>query len=204
MLQNYIVGICGASGSGKSYFLNQLCVHFTPEQICLVTLDNYYKPREKQEKDEHGVLNFDLPQGVHLDQCVSDIKALQAGKEIEMQEYTFNNPMKKQGSIVLKPAPIILVEGLFIFHDPALKKLLDLKVYIDAEDHIRIKRRILRDSKERGYDMGDVLYRYENHVFPSFQKYIAPYKTEADIIINNHTNFTKGLEVLAGFLKTKT
>ncbi len=203
MSKNYVVGLCGASGSGKSFFLRKLCAQFAPEQICLVTLDNYYKPREKQEKDEQGVINFDLPQGVHLEQCVNDIMALQAGKEVEMEEYTFNNPSKKPSKVVIKPAPIILVEGLFIFHDVALKSLLDLKVYVDADDHIRIKRRILRDNKERGYDMGDVLYRYEYHVFPSYQKYIAPYKMEADIIINNQINFDKGLAVLSGFLQTK-
>ena len=112
MSQNYIVGICGASGSGKTYFIHQLCAQFAPEEICLVTLDNYYKPREKQEKDERGVLNFDLPQGIHLDQCALDLQDLQAGKEVELQEYTFNNPSKKAANIILKPAPIILVEGL--------------------------------------------------------------------------------------------
>ncbi|TAE10072.1 MAG: uridine kinase [Bacteroidetes bacterium] len=203
MPQSYIVGLCGGSGSGKSFFLHQLCAQFEPNQICLVTLDNYYKPREHQEKDDQGVLNFDLPQGVHLEKCIADIQALQAGKVVELEEYTFNNPSKKASVIVLKPAPIILVEGLFIFQEPTLRKLLDLKVYIDAEDHIRIKRRILRDNKERGYDMGDVLYRYEYHVYPSYQKYIAPYKREADIVINNHTNFTVGLDVLTGFLKSK-
>lgn len=203
MSKNYVVGLCGGSGSGKSYFLHQLYTQFKPDQICLVTLDNYYKPREKQEKDSQGVLNFDLPQGVHLDKCLQDIKDLQVGKVVELEEYTFNNPAKKANIITINPAPIILVEGLFVFHDIEIKKHLDLKVYIDAEDHIRIKRRILRDNKERGYDMGDVLYRYEHHVFPSYQRYIAPYKTEADIIINNQTDFKVGLEVLTGFLKSK-
>ncbi len=203
MSKNYTVGLCGGSGSGKSYFLHQLCAQFSPEQYCLVTLDNYYKPREKQEKDAQGVLNFDLPQGIQLDKCLQDIQALRAGKVVELEEYTFNNPTKKPNIIVLQPAPIILVEGLFVFHDQAIKDSLDLKVYIEAEDHIRIKRRILRDHKERGYDMADVLYRYEHHVFPSYQRYIAPYKPEADIIINNQTNFEVGLNVLTGFLKTK-
>jgi uridine kinase len=202
-MTNYIVGLCGGSGSGKTYFLHQLCAQFGTDEICLVTLDNYYKPREKQEKDEQGVLNFDLPQSIDLEQCMQDIQNLKAGKAVEIQEYTFNNPAKKASSILLKPAPVILVEGLFIFHDEALRKMLDLKVYLDAEDHIRIKRRILRDNKERGYDMGDVLYRYEYHVFPSYQKFISPYKREADIVINNNTDFKVGLEVLTGFLKSK-
>jgi uridine kinase len=199
----YLVGICGASGSGKTYILNTLLEQFNTEELCLVSLDNYYKPREKQTKDEQGILNFDLPDSIFIDKCVEDLKTLKSGQSINIQEYTFNNPAKKPGTITLNPSSVIVVEGLFILHDKGLKDLLDLKVFIEAEDHIRLKRRILRDNKERGYDMGDVLYRYENHVFPAYQQFIAPYKPEADIILNNNQHFKKGLEVIAAFLRSK-
>jgi uridine kinase len=203
MVTPFIVGICGASGSGKTYLLNNLLAHFNAQELCLVSLDNYYKPREKQQKDEKGILNFDLPQSIEIERCAQDVAQLKAGKSISFLEYTFNNPAKKPETITLNPAPIIVVEGLFILHDTKLKTLFDLKIFIEAEDHIRLIRRILRDNKERGYDMGDVLYRYEKHVFPSYQHFIAPYKSEADIIINNNQNFAKGLDVLTAYLRQK-
>jgi uridine kinase len=82
--------------------------------------------------------------------------------------------------------------------------LLDLKVFIDAAEHIKLKRRIVRDKDERGYDLEDVLYRYEKHVVPTYEKYIAPFKSDADVIIPNNLHFEKALEMLIVFLKSKT
>jgi len=92
---------------------------------------------------------------------------------------------------------------IFVFYFPEIRKLLDLKVFIDAEEHIKLKRRIKRDGQERGYDMEDVLYRYEHHVAPTFDRYIRPFKAEADLIVPNNHHFEKGLEVIIGFLNQK-
>ena len=101
------------------------------------------------------------------------------------------------------PAPVIVVEGIFVFYFPEIREQLDLKLFIDAEEHIKLKRRIKRDGQERGYDMDDVLYRYENHVAPTYDRYIRPFKTEADIIIPNNHSFDKAMEVIVTFLKQK-
>lgn len=87
------------------------------------------------------------------------------------------------------------------FYFPELFKLLDLKVFIDAKDYVKLKRRIMRDNSERGYDLDDVLYRYEKHVAPTYEKYIDPFKYDADIIVPNNNKFDKGLEVLVSYLK---
>jgi uridine kinase len=105
--------------------------------------------------------------------------------------------------LTFQPAPIIVVEGIFVFYFPEIRNLLDLKVFIDAEEHIKLKRRIRRDGQERGYDLEDVLYRYEKHVAPTFDRFIKPFRTEADIIVPNNHSFDKGLEVMVGFLKAK-
>jgi uridine kinase len=199
----FIVGIIGASGSGKTTLLKQLCDAFAPDEICLISQDNYYYPIEQQQVDENGIINFDLPFAINLDKYYQDILQVKSGNIIQKQEYTFNNLDKKPETITLTPAPIIIVEGLFIFHHEQLRNLFDLKIFVDVEDHIGLKRRILRDNEERGYDLHDVLYRYEFHVFPAYQKYIAPHKYEADIIIPNNHNFEKGLAVLLAYLKTK-
>lgn len=201
---SYVVGITGASGSGKTSFAHRLCTAFAPDEICIVSQDNYYKPFEHQQPDPNGVVNFDLPESFHLKDYASDIRALRDGKTVRIQEYNFNNKNNPiSTSFELKSAPIIIVEGLFIFHAQELWELFDLKVFVDVEDHIRLKRRILRDNEERGHSLDDVLYRYEFHVSPSYQKYIAPYKFESDMIIPNNRNFDKGLEVLVAFLKSK-
>ena len=105
--------------------------------------------------------------------------------------------------LTFKPAPIIVVEGIFVFYLKEVSDLLDLKVFITAEEHLMLKRRIIRDAEERGYDLEDVLYRFENHVIPTFNQYIKPFQLSADIIIPNHKHYTKGLDVLKAFMRQK-
>ncbi|MCU0392875.1 MAG: uridine kinase [Thermoflexibacter sp.] len=199
----YIVGVSGGSGSGKTYFLESLLASFTKDEICLVSQDNYYRPIEEQALDENGWENFDLPDSIDYQLYVDHIKNLRQGEEVHKLEYTFNNQTKIPEMLVFKPLPIILVEGIFVFYYKEISKLIDLKVFIEAKDHIRVKRRIIRDNQERGYDLNDVLYRYEHHVMPAYEKYIEPYKNEADFIIPNNNRFDKALEVITTFLKAK-
>ncbi len=203
MEKPYIVGITGGSASGKTFFLKSLLSAFSPEQICLVSQDNYYRPREMQPKDENGVYNFDTPHSIDFDQYALDIEALKNGRKVSRQEYTFNNPDAKPSMLEFSPAPVVVVEGIFVFYFPELTRHLDLKVFIEAEEHIKLKRRIIRDRDERGYDLEDVLYRYERHVAPTYNKYIKPFKGDADIVIPNNNGFKQALDVLIAYLKTK-
>lgn len=199
----YIVGITGGSASGKTLFLKSLLRAFAPNEICLISQDNYYKPRHEQPKDENGIYNFDTPFSIDFELYAQHIRDLRNGKQVVKQEYTFNNPKAVPATITLQASPIIVVEGIFVFYFPEIANLLDLKVFIDAAEHIKLKRRIVRDKDERGYDLDDVLYRYEKHVMPTYEKYIAPFKSDADIIIPNNLHFERGLEMLIIFLKSK-
>ncbi|MBD3626848.1 uridine kinase [Cyclobacterium sp.] len=203
MNKPYIIGITGGSASGKTHFLDKLLHAFEPEQVCLISQDNYYKPRNLQPLDERGIHNFDTPHSIDFEQYASDIRDIQGGKSITRQEYTFNNPNKKPRILTFNPAPVVVVEGIFVLYYPELANLLDLKVYIDAKDHIKLKRRIVRDKVERGYDLDDVLYRYERHVMPTYEKYIAPFKHDADLIVPNNHGFERALEVIKIFLREK-
>lgn len=196
-----IVGISGGSGSGKTLFLSRLVNSFAPGQVSLFTLDNYYRPREEQPRDEKGIENFDLPESLDEQKLLSDLAKLKAGHDLELQEYTFNNQERKPRSIVIKAAPVIVVEGIFTFYFKNIRDLLDLKIYIEAPDYLMLTRRIMRDAEERGYDLSDVLYRFQHHVTPSFKKYIEPLKYEADLIIPNHHSFDTALHVVSSFLK---
>jgi uridine kinase len=199
----YIVGITGGSASGKTFFLHKLLDAFSEDEICLISQDNYYKSQKYVPKDENGVENYDLPEAIDFDLYAHHIEELKSGREVQQKEYVFNNPDITPRTLIFKPAPIIVVEGIFVFHSSHVSRLLDLKVFIDAKEHIKIKRRIIRDNNERGYDLTDVLYRWENHVAPTYEKFIEPTKYEADIVVNNNHHFANGLEVLTLFLKTK-
>ncbi len=200
----YMVGITGGSGSGKTYFLHKLIENFATTEICLISQDNYYRPRDEQKIDKNGVHNFDLPEAIDTKQFIKDIAALHNGETIYRTEYTFNNPNKIPKMLEFRPLPIIIVEGLFSLYFPDIIAHLDLKIFIEAQSHIKIKRRILRDNIERGYDLHDVLYRYEHHVMPTYKKFIEPSKDEADFVIpNNKDGMHTALEVLKIFLTSK-
>jgi uridine kinase len=202
-MKPYIVGITGGSASGKTYFLHSLLESFSETEICLISQDHYYKSQAFVPKDENGIENYDLPEAIDFELFSKHIEQLKRGEEVHQKEYVFNNPNIVPKTLVFKPAPIIVVEGIFVFHSAEINKLLDLKVFIDAKEHIKIKRRIIRDNNERGYDLQDVLYRWENHVSPTYEKYIEPTKYEADIVVNNNKHFHNGLSILTSFLKDK-
>jgi uridine kinase len=203
MQHPFLVGITGGSASGKTTFLRRLLAAFPERDICLISQDNYYHPREKQERDAQGFENFDLPSSIDSASYAADVRQLREGQEVRRKEYTFNNPDAVPQELVFRPAPIVVVEGIFVFYFEEIAKLLDLKVYIDAQEHVKLHRRIVRDRDERGYGLDDVLYRYTNHVAPTYEKYIQPFKDDADIIIPNNRHFENGLAVLTGFLKQK-
>jgi uridine kinase len=200
----FIIGITGGSASGKTLFLNQLLKSFSKEEICLISQDNYYRDRNDQEVDAHGYINFDEPKSLDLHQYATDVRTIHEGKPFQKLEYTFNNPDIVPKMITFEPKPIIVVEGLFVLYYKEIADSLDLKIFIDAKRKLRLDRRIKRDGQERGYgEIEEVMYRWNNHVEPAFQKYVKPYRKHADIVIPNNIHFEKGLDILVGYLRTK-
>ena len=196
-----IVGVSGSSGSGKTFIVNFIKKKLPENTVSIMFQDNYYKLREDQSKDENGNYNFDLPSSFNNDDFINDIKSLKAGKIIRRKEYNFNNPLVKPKFITVKQRPLIIVEGLFIFNNKKISKNFDKKIFISCDIKKMIKRRIERDSVKRGYDKADVLYKYENHVLPSYKKYILPFKKEADIIIDNNGDDNKGANKSLKYIK---
>ncbi len=199
----FIVGITGGSASGKTSFLRELMDAFSPQEICLISQDNYYRPLHEIETDANGVHNFDLPETIDEHRYAYHIQQLREGHAVEQPEYVFNNPGAAPKIMMFCPAPIIVVEGLFVFHYKEVASQLDLKIFVTAKNKIKLHRRIQRDAIERGYDRADVLYRWRNHVQPAYREFVKPYKEEADIVIPNNNHYRKGLEVVVSFLKTK-
>ena len=176
---------------------------FSEDEICLISQDHYYRARTEVPVDENGVHNFDLPSAINHRTYAEHIIELREGRTVQKLEYTFNNPNIIPQMLNFRPTPIIVVEGIFVFYFKEIAELLDLKIFIDAKEHIKLKRRIIRDQVERGYDLTDVLYRWENHVFPTYEQFIKPSKADADLIIPNNRHFHQGLEVVKAFLKSK-
>ncbi len=198
MKKPLVVGITGGSGSGKTRFINQLSERL--KAVSLLSMDNYYIEIDKQPIDSNGIENFDKLESIDTKKFVSDIERLVNGETVQLTEYTFNNKSAEPKLITIISQPIILVEGIFALYLEGVRNLTDLNLYIDAPDFLMVKRRILRDAKERGYDLDDVLYRFEHHVTPAFKKYIEPSKQWADIIIPNHTDFGRALNVVSTYL----
>lgn len=197
----FIIGITGGSGSGKTTFIKQLREGIPAEDVCLLSMDDYYVPREKQEKDARGVYNFDRPSSIYRKQFVRDLKLLISGESVAREEYVFNNELATPRTLHFEPAPVIIVEGLFVFHYKEVCKLLDLKLFLHAKDNLKVVRRIKRDRVERNYPLDDVLYRYEHHVLPAYEKYVQPHMERADLIVNNNTDFNMGLAVVHAFVE---
>lgn len=196
----HIIGIAGGSASGKTSFLRDLEQTLPEGSVCVVSQDNYYHPKEMQHIDENGEINFDLPTSIDRNQFYQDLKSLSRGESIIKKEYTFNTNAKPR-KIKVDPAPIIIMEGLFIFHFEEIRNMLDLRVFLDVREDLKLERRIKRDIQERGYPEAAVRYQWDNHVMPSYKAYLRPFRDDANIIITNNHTFDKGMKVLADHLR---
>ncbi|RZM21592.1 MAG: uridine kinase, partial [Pedobacter sp.] len=184
----FIIGIAGGSGSGKTFFLNCFLHHFKNDEVTLVSQDDYYIPSGEMTQEENKLYNFDLPSTIDDEQFLLDIKKLVKGEVVYKREYNFNNPLAVTKILEINPAPIIIVEGLFILHFQEIGGLLDHSIFIEADEEVALQRRIKRDGMERGYPEEDVLYKWEHHVLPSYREYLMPYRNQCHRIITNNSN----------------
>lgn len=184
----YVIGIAGSSGSGKTFFLKSFLNHFKEDQVTLISQDDYYIPANTKTQEENRLYNFDIPTSIDRQKFYADIKDLFDGKTVFKEEYTFNNPSIKPKMLEIKPAPILIVEGLFIFHYTEINDLLDYRIFIDAEESVALRRRLERDLLERGYDEDDVMYKWVEHVVPSYHEYLLPYRNTVDKVLVNNTD----------------
>jgi uridine kinase len=201
--KHFLIGIAGGSGSGKTTFLQAILNHFTTEEIALVSQDNYYRSKEEQEVDENGHSNFDKPHSIDRVAFFEDMKRLQRGEYLEKLEYTFNNPNATPKKVIVYSAPIIIMEGLFVFHYDEIREQLDYKVYVDVHHETRLERRIQRDAEHRGIPEHQVRYQWHNHVRPSEELYLEPYKPQCELVVDNTHSFDDGLEELLNVIKAQ-
>ena len=190
-----LIGIAGGTGSGKSTFADRLLALF-PNEITVISYDNYYKPQDHLEFEERIKTNYDCPDALDTDLLVKHLRALQEGESVDIPNYDFKIHTRKAEMTRLEPSPIILVDGILTFHDERLREMFDIKIFTDADADERILRRLRRDVRERGRDIDGVISQYLGTVKPMHGIYVEPTKKYADIIINGGKNKT-ALDIVA-------
>lgn len=186
-MKPYIIGIAGGSGSGKSTFAQRLKEAF-PDHISLISCDNYYLPHDELPLEKRAHLNYDAPEALEFDLMVRHLEELKNGKTALCPVYDFSQHTRSHKVTEIQPRPIILIDGILIFHDPALRDCMDLKIYVETDADERILRRAKRDMQERGRDLDSVIDQYLTTVKPMHNTYVKPTKIFADIILNGGKN----------------
>ena len=187
MKHTLIIGIAGGSASGKSTFTQRLKKRFGKD-VVILHHDNYYRDQTEMDSEERKKINYDHPDSLDTDLLLSHLADLREGKAISCPVYDFTLNNRSGQTLRIEPAAIIILEGILVLSDPALREMMDLKIYVDADADDRLARRILRDVKERKRDLEGIIRQYQNTVKPMHSLYVEPAKQEADIVLNGGTN----------------
>ncbi|MFA5698492.1 MAG: uridine kinase [Sphaerochaeta sp.] len=197
-----IIGITGGSGSGKSTIvrkISEVCSDFV-----FIPQDNYYKSATYISNENITAFNFDHPDAFDMDLIHTHLSELKAYRPIEMPLYDFVQHRRREDTVHVEPQPLVIIEGLMVLHDPAIRALLDLKLYVDTPDDIRFIRRLRRDISERGRTLESVCTQYLEVVRPGHFNFIEPTKVYADLIIPEGGHNESALSVLIPFVKDIT
>lgn len=179
---SYIVGVAGGTGSGKSTLAERMIEGFRGQAL-LIRHDNYYKDQAHLSLDERALLNYDHPEAFDDELLIEHLQALSSGKEVLGPLYDFSTHSRSSQGIRLIPQEVIVVEGILALHNPSIRNLYNLKVFVDTAADIRILRRLTRDMVERGRSLHSIIEQYLATVKPMHEQYIEPSKKHADIIV---------------------
>ena len=196
-----LIGIAGGTGSGKSTFAEGLKKLF-PEDITIISYDNYYKPQDHLTMEERVKTNYDCPDALDTDLLVKHLRQLLSGECVDVPNYDFCRHTRCSEVTRLCPTSVIIIDGILTFHDERLRELFDIKIYADADADERILRRLRRDVTERGRDIDGVINQYVSTVKVMHGIYVEPTKKYADLIINGGRNKV-ALDVIASRIKRK-
>jgi uridine kinase len=196
-----IVGIAGGTGSGKTTVVDKIVSLFPNGEVIVIPQDAYYKDNSSIPLSERQKINFDHPDSVEFTLLIDHLKQLKKGKKIEMPVYSYLTCIRAKETIPLKPARVVIVEGILILSDEGLRNMMDIKVFVDADADDRLGRVIQRDIIERGRSVMTILERYHDTVKPSHLQFIEPTKRYADIIIPGGGQNQVGIDVLASIIE---
>lgn len=196
-----IVGIAGGTGSGKTTVINKLLKAFPNGEVVVIPQDSYYKDNSQIPLEERQKINFDHPDSVEFSLLIHHLDELKHGRQVEMPVYSYLTCIRAEETITVRPATVVLVEGILILADSELRNMLDIKVFVDADADDRLGRVIQRDIVERGRSVMKVLERYHLTVKPSHLQFIEPSKRYADIIIPGGGENQVGIDMLVSIIE---
>lgn len=178
-----VIGVAGGSGSGKTTVVRRIVESLGPDSVTVLEHDRYYRDRNDLRFEERIVLNYDHPDSLETDLLVRHVRDLKAGAGIEVPQYDFTRFVRLEATEAMAARKAIIVEGILIFTDAALRDLMDVKVFVDADADTRFIRRLRRDVAERGRTMDAVIDQYLGTVKPMHFDFVEPTKRYADLII---------------------
>ena len=181
-MDTMIIGIAGGTGSGKTTLTEKLKAEFG-EDVSVLYHDNYYKSHSEMPYEERTRLNYDHPDAFETDLMIRDIQALRRGETVRCPVYDYTIHDRSGETVEVRPTKVIIIEGILIFENQALRDLMDIKIFVDADADVRILRRIMRDVKKRGRSLDSVVNQYLTTVKPMHQQFVEPSKRYADIVV---------------------
>ena len=177
-----VIGVAGGTGSGKTTITNAIAERFGDE-VTVISQDSYYRAHHDMPFEERTRLNYDHPDSFDTDLLIQAVKDLKAGRSVTCPVYDYTIHDRSDQVIVVKPAKVVIVEGILIFQSRELCQQMDIKIYVDTDADVRILRRIVRDVRDRGRSLDSVVNQYLSTVKPMHEQFVEPSKRNADIII---------------------
>lgn len=199
-MNTLIIGIAGGTGSGKTTLTQALLNRFS-DDISVIFHDNYYRDQRHLTLGERNLLNYDHPKAFETELLIEHLEKLKKGEEILCPVYDFSQHTRSDKVVVIKPKPIIVLDGILILEDEDLNELLDIKLFVDTDADVRILRRIERDINQRGRSFTSVRDQYLSTVKPMHERYVEPSKRQADIVIPEGGRNKVAIELLLLRLK---
>jgi len=190
-----MIGIAGGTGSGKTTLMKRLVEHFG-DVVTVVSHDNYYKRHDDMTYEERCLINYDEPAAFENELMASHLEALRRGESVQCPVYDYTVHNRSDETVTIEPKQVIIIEGILIFADEALRERMDIKIFVDTDADIRLCRRIKRDVNKRGRSIESVLTQYMQTVKPMHEKYVEPSKKYADLVVPEGGKNVVALDVL--------
>ena len=197
-----VVGVAGGSGSGKTTVVRRIVDSLGDAQVTVIEHDRYYRDRNDLRFEERLALNYDHPDSLETDLLVRHVQALRLGQDVQAPAYDFARYVRQPATQLLAARKAIIVEGILIYTDAALRKLLDIKVFVDTDDDTRFIRRLQRDINERGRTVQSVIDQYLSTVKPMHLEFVEPSKRYADIIVPQGGHNTVAIDMLLTLIRS--
>ena len=192
----FLIGIAGGTGSGKTSIANAIAADFGPSGVVVIQQDSYYKDLSKLSMKKRSGINFDHPDAVDFDLMKDQLTDLINGQSVHIPEYDYATHMRTNNTRVLEKHNIIILEGILILFDPDIRNLMDIKIYVETADDVRIIRRIKRDVQKRGRTLASVIKQYYASVRPMHIQFVETTKKYADIIIPEGSHNKVAIDLL--------